>query len=109
MVLTQFLPMDSYYHGILAATDFYRNEGINQAFLMFIFKCNPMEQFTCWNGDCISLDHRCDEKQDCLDGSDEHTCGFINLDNDKYRKVDMTAETKMTYLDIQESRGFISY
>ena len=33
-------------------------------------KCTK-QQFTCDNGNCISIYHRCDGDNDCNDGSDE--------------------------------------
>jgi len=32
-------------------------------------------QFQCRNGDCVSLQYRCDEEANCRDGSDEMGCG----------------------------------
>ena len=52
-----------------------------------ILQCNPMMQFTCWNGDCISLVNRCNARDDCTDGSDEHKCTLVTMDEEKYRKV----------------------
>ena len=49
-------------------------------------QCHPQTQFTCWAGECISLDKRCDRKNDCDDGSDEVSCELVKLDDDKYRK-----------------------
>ena len=34
------------------------------------YKCKA-DQFTCDNGNCISIFHRCDGDNDCYDGSDE--------------------------------------
>ena len=54
---------------------------------MLIFKCDPMKQFTCWNGDCLSLEKRCDERSDCNDRSDEFNCQQIRFEKDVYRKT----------------------
>ena len=45
-----------------------------------------MEQFTCLNGECISLDQRWDARMDCSDSSDEDIGYQINFDVKKYRK-----------------------
>ena len=45
-----------------------------------------MEQFTCLNGECISLDQRWDAKMDCSDSSDEDIGNQITFDVNKYRK-----------------------
>lgn len=39
--------------------------------------CAPCsaEQFTCGSRECISNKQKCDKNVDCLDGSDEETCG----------------------------------
>ena len=44
------------------------------------------DQFTCNDGTCIPLEHRCANKQDCLDVSDEKQCKIVALDEDKYLK-----------------------
>ena len=49
-------------------------------------QCDPKQQFTCWSGDCIPIDKRCDKKTDCADESDEHFCTYITLDGNNYRK-----------------------
>ena len=47
-------------------------------------KCK-LGQFTCSNGDCISLRKRCDLERDCKDGSDEYQC-TVALLPPKYNK-----------------------
>ncbi|XP_016091061.1 LOW QUALITY PROTEIN: SCO-spondin [Sinocyclocheilus grahami] len=32
------------------------------------------KQFSCWSGECVSLEKRCDLRRDCADGSDESDC-----------------------------------
>ena len=54
---------------------------------MFICKCNPTKEFTCANGDCISLEKRCNERTDCNDESDEYHCQQIIIDKNSYRKT----------------------
>ena len=52
-----------------------------------ILKCNPTKEFTCSNGDCISLEKRCNERTDCNDRSDEYNCQQIKIDKHSYRKT----------------------
>ena len=54
---------------------------------MFNFKCDPLKQFTCWNGDCLALEKRCNEINDCNDRSDEYHCQQIRFDKGVYRKT----------------------
>ena len=68
----------------------YRTELWRQVeFANLSFQCDPSTQFTCWNGVCIPLSKRCDENMDCQDDSDEHSCGLIKLNPDKYRNAYM--------------------
>ena len=50
------------------------------------FQCDKSKQFTCWNGECISIDKKCNQEFNCEDGSDEQECDLIKLDSEKYRK-----------------------
>ena len=36
-------------------------------------------EFTCDDGQCVSMEKRCDHYQDCEDGSDEERCNLISL------------------------------
>ena len=70
------------------------------------FQCNPKSQFTCWNGDCISLESRCDDKADCLDRSDEHSCQQIIFDKNIYRKTYVPRNLSMNDHPITIKVGF---
>ena len=50
-----------------------------------ISRCNLGTEFTCNSGTCIDLNKRCDEKNDCIDGSDENLCFLVRLPA-SYRK-----------------------
>ena len=41
--------------------------------------CNFGKEFTCDSGHCINLDYRCDEIEDCSDGSDESNCHLVDI------------------------------
>ena len=41
--------------------------------------CNLQTQFTCNSGACIDINKRCNERKDCIDGSDEKMCTLINI------------------------------
>nr|CAD7432227.1 unnamed protein product [Timema monikensis] len=51
--------------------------------------CEPSacaeDEFMCYNGQCVSLRHRCDLHYDCWDKSDELQCGDVECDTG-YRK-----------------------
>ena len=54
--------------------------------LFSYFQCNPKTQFTCWNGQCISIGTKCDEERNCDDGSDEYQCFHTKIDKQQYKK-----------------------
>ena len=42
------------------------------------------EEFTCFDGNCVSMDHRCDRIVDCPDNSDEKGCRILKIDKTTY-------------------------
>ena len=59
--------------------------------------CKVTEEFTCSNGQCISLFKRCDRHYDCYDRSDEKSCHKFILQNgyDKDVPPDTNYKTKV--------------
>ena len=54
--------------------------------ILILLQCDPDAEFTCDDGTCISIDERCDEISNCLDGSDEDRCEIVIIDGTSYRK-----------------------
>ena len=44
-----------------------------------ILECDPIEEFTCGNGECIAIVLKCDGENDCNDGDDEIQCSNSDL------------------------------
>ena len=42
--------------------------------------CSEKEQFTCDNGECVSMDQRCDQEPNCRDKTDERHCNVLVLE-----------------------------
>ena len=38
-------------------------------------------EFTCWDGQCVTMEQRCDTVSHCRDGSDEQDCTLLVLDH----------------------------
>jgi hypothetical protein len=47
--------------------------------------CDFDHEFTCYSGQCVGMDKRCDEREDCMDGSDEDECKLVMIP-DRYQK-----------------------
>ena len=58
----------------------------NKLIPLVLTSCDPSVEFTCDIGQCISIDQRCDDNKDCIDGSDEHQCKQFVLE-DPYDKA----------------------
>ena len=42
------------------------------------------DQFTCFDGNCVSMENRCDRISDCPDSSDEKGCKIVHIDKTTY-------------------------
>ena len=64
-------------------------------------------KFTCSNGDCVNMDQRCDQVQDCSDDSDEVNCETLVL-KEGYRQsappVPVSVKISFDVLDIAAIR-----
>ena len=56
------------------------NEGQPYTTLLKMSGCNPEGEFTCDDGQCVTMEERCNQIPNCRDGSDELECKLLILD-----------------------------
>ena len=49
--------------------------------------CNPNGEFTCDDGQCVTMEQRCDQLPDCRDESDEFECNMLVLKKSYNKRV----------------------
>ena len=59
-----------------------------------------MTQFTCGNGQCVPLSARCNNVNECSDGSDEQNCGKFKLIGYVIYDLALSIKDFITYLSI---------
>lgn len=62
------------------------NEGLPYSLTLKLSGCSE-DQFTCDDGQCVDINSRCDQINDCRDESDEHGCQLLVLNNGYNREV----------------------
>ena len=55
------------------------HEGQPYTTLLKLSGCNPEGEFTCTDGQCVTMEQRCDQIPDCRDESDEENCRILVL------------------------------
>ena len=61
------------------------NRGLDEERELLLSSCSS-GQFTCTNGVCVDIVHRCDGVKQCKDQSDEENCKLVKFDRKKYLK-----------------------
>ena len=55
--------------------------------LLKLSGCNPDGEFTCNNGQCVTMEQRCNQIANCRDESDEVDCKLLLLKNNYNKKI----------------------
>ena len=80
------------------------HEGQPYTTLLKLSGCNPEGEFTCDDGQCVTMEQRCDQISDCRDDSDEMGCHLIVPKKSYNRKVPpitSSGETDKTIVPVQ--------
>ena len=69
--------------------------------------CKFPSEFTCGSGLCIDINERCDEKKDCLDGSDEEMCTLVQIPESYDNAHAPTSDEKDSILKIETTARLV--
>ena len=69
--------------------------------------CKFPSEFTCGSGLCIDINERCDEKKDCLDGSDEEMCSLVQIPESYDNANAPTSDEKDSILNIEITASLV--
>ena len=63
------------------------HEGQPYTTILKMSGCNRDGEFTCDDGQCVTMEQRCDQIKDCIDGSDEMDCNLLVLEEGYKKEV----------------------
>ena len=63
------------------------HEGQPYTTILKLTGCNPEGEFTCNDGQCVTMEQRCNQVANCRDKSDEIDCKLLVLENNYNKKV----------------------
>ena len=63
------------------------SDGQTYKTLLKLSGCNPDGEFTCNNGQCVTMEQRCNQIPNCRDKSDEVNCKLLVLENNYNKKI----------------------
>ena len=75
------------------------NEGNPYARYLKLTGCDD-EEFTCSDGQCITMDQRCDQISDCFDESDEKDCKIVSRKENYNKKIPPFKKKKKTKVNV---------
>ena len=63
------------------------SKGVSYSTHLKLSGCNPLGEFTCSDGQCVTMKQRCDQLPDCRDESDEMGCQLVVVKDGYNRNI----------------------